>query len=305
MPTTNLGLTYLVSAQNQPEVTLNANADLLDALVVRKTGDTLTGALKVLRTAVATGTPNADLWVQTPADTNLTNAESVSFLVDGGSATRQFAGGGGAIANQRLALVNGPTYSAAAAQTITNAATLHVFGSPVAGTNVTLTNSAALWVQGAVVFGSNTVGTTKAGFTFAQGQNTTQPTAISVTPSASGTLTASTEAILIAFNLARTVTFATGALTTQREFVIDRPTYAFAAASVLTNAATVAIVGAPLAGTNATITNAYSVWCQAGTARFDGSPVFEVPQDTTVPTTLIGRVPVRIAGVTRFLGVYS
>src|SRR5581483_9498 len=80
------------------------------------------------------------------------------------------------------------------------------------------------------------------------------------------------------FNLARTVQF-TGSttpgaanFTTQRASLFQAPTYAFSSsgAQVITNAATVAITGAPIAGTNCTITNDYSLWVQSGAARFDG-----------------------------------
>lgn len=83
--------------------------------------------------------------------------------------------------------------------------------------------------------------------------------------------TAGAEVTDVYFDFTRVKTWATGAITTQREFLIDAPTYAFAGASTVTNAATVAIVGAPNAGTNATITNAYALWAQSGSSRFDGN----------------------------------
>jgi len=81
------------------------------------------------------------------------------------------------------------------------------------------------------------------------------PVALTLTGGAHTTLAASTEAIDANFNLARTVQFATGALTTQRAFVIQGPTYGFVGASTLTNATTFDITSAPTAGTNATFTN--------------------------------------------------
>jgi|694.fasta_scaffold30291_8 hypothetical protein len=69
--------------------------------------------------------------------------------------------------------------------------------------------------------------------------------------------TASTEHIGISVTGA-TRQHAAGAITTQREIVIGAPTYSFASASTITNAATVAIA-APVAGTNATITNPYAL----------------------------------------------
>lgn len=95
-------------------------------------------------------------------------------------------------------------------------------------------------------------------------------TALALTGAANTGQTASTEAPDVDFALNRTVQFATGALTTQRAMIITPPTYAFVGASTLTNAATLAITGAPVAGTNATITNSYALWVQAGRARFDG-----------------------------------
>ena len=56
----------------------------------------------------------------------------------------------------------------------------------------------------------------------------------------------------------------------QREAVFIHPTYAFAGATTLTIAATLAITGAPAAGSNATITNAYAFYVAAGRARFSG-----------------------------------
>jgi hypothetical protein len=70
------------------------------------------------------------------------------------------------------------------------------------------------------------------------------------------------------FSLGRTVQFAAGAKATQRAMYITAPTYGFVGASVITDAATVAISGAPVAGTNATITNSYAFWVQAGAVRF-------------------------------------
>ncbi len=93
-------------------------------------------------------------------------------------------------------------------------------------------------------------------FLFTSGANTNQ--------------TLSTEAIGVNYNLSATIQFATGALTTQRAFVIQAPTYGFVGASTITNAATLAISGAPITGTNATLTNSAALWVQAGDTRLDG-----------------------------------
>lgn len=108
--------------------------------------------------------------------------------------------------------------------------------------------------------------------TFTQQVNTSgSPTAWLFTGGAHTTLTAATEAIDVNYNLARTVQFATGAIATQRAYLIQAPTYGFVGASTITDAATFAISAAPTAGTNATITNAYALWVQAGRSQFDGA----------------------------------
>jgi hypothetical protein len=85
-----------------------------------------------------------------------------------------------------------------------------------------------------------------------------------VTDAAHTTLTASTERISALFDFGQTRQFATGALTTQRALRVIAPTYSFVGASTITTAATVAISGAPVAGTNATITNSLALWLESG-----------------------------------------
>ena len=58
--------------------------------------------------------------------------------------------------------------------------------------------------------------------------------------------------------------------TTLQQVLFNAPTFAAGAATTLTNAATHRITGAPIAGTNVTITNPYSLWIEDGVARFDG-----------------------------------
>lgn len=100
------------------------------------------------------------------------------------------------------------------------------------------------------------------------------PTAFTITGAAHTTLTASTEATDVNLNLARTVQFATGALTTQRAMRIQAPTYGFVGASTITTASTLSISGAPVAGTFATITNAYALNVESGKSYFSDDIVF-------------------------------
>jgi Chaperone of endosialidase len=90
------------------------------------------------------------------------------------------------------------------------------------------------------------------------------PTAVTVTGAANTNQTASTETPDVYFNLARTVQWATGALTTQRAVLITPPTLTFVGASTVTNAATLGISGAPVLGTNATVTNTHGLLISAG-----------------------------------------
>jgi hypothetical protein len=100
---------------------------------------------------------------------------------------------------------------------------------------------------------------------------TAAQTAFRVAPGAHTANTAGAEIIDIDFQLNRTLQWATGALTTNRSAIFRAPTLSFVGASVVTNAATLAIDAAPVQGTNATITNAYALWVQAGMTRLGGA----------------------------------
>jgi hypothetical protein len=96
------------------------------------------------------------------------------------------------------------------------------------------------------------------------------PSLHKITGPAHTTLTASTEAPDILWNFSRTVQFATGALAAQRAVKITPPTYAFVAASTLTDAYTVSITGAPVAGANATLTRTWALGV-VGDVELNGS----------------------------------
>lgn len=95
------------------------------------------------------------------------------------------------------------------------------------------------------------------------------PNVMTVVGGAHTNMTASTEVVGVDYNLSSTKQWATGAIATQRSFLIRAPTYAFVGASTITNAATLAITGAPIAGTNATLTNSVALWIQGGASQFD------------------------------------
>lgn len=100
--------------------------------------------------------------------------------------------------------------------------------------------------------------------------NGTSPPNVGFTGGTHTGLDASIEITDVTFNLARPVQRLAGAVAIQRSLLISAPTFSFVGASTITNAATVAITNAPQPGANATITNAYAIWAQAGMSAFDG-----------------------------------
>ena len=147
--------------------------------------------------------------------------------------------------------------------TVTDAYTVRIGAPPVGAGNATLTNTWSLGVTGGVQLLSKLYisPTAVSGGTF---------TGITQIAAAHTNLTAGTEVPDTNFDLSTTKTWATGNTTTQRDFLIQARTYAFAAASTVTTAATLAITNAPQAGANAAITNAYTFWTQAGRIQLDG-----------------------------------
>jgi len=110
--------------------------------------------------------------------------------------------------------------------------------------------------------------------------------AFSFTLGANVNQTASTEVSGVYFDL-RSRQWVTGAITTQREFLLLAPTYSFVAASTITSAATFAVSAAPIASTNATITNSYSIWSQSGGVRFDdGTGYLRILAVPTITSTV-------------------
>lgn len=109
-------------------------------------------------------------------------------------------------------------------------------------------------------------------------------TALTVTGAADTGQTASTEKNLVYINAARTVTWATGAIAAQREVRISSPTYAFVGASTIDTAATFSIDGAPVAGSNATITNKLAMKIIAGAVSIGSGAV---TQQTNINTTVV------------------
>jgi hypothetical protein len=118
-----------------------------------------TASVQITQQAATTGSPRA-LQVDGGAHTTLTNGSLTDVEFDL-SATAQFTGGGAAIPVADAVFILGRNYTAAAAQTISRAATLDVGPAPTAGVNITITNRYALLVaaggNGLAAFGDNII----------------------------------------------------------------------------------------------------------------------------------------------------
>lgn len=114
------------------------------------------------------------------------------------------------------------------------------------------------------------------------------------------TLAATTEAIDLDFNLARTVQFATGNIPTQRFAVFRAPTVGFVGASNITNTATVAITDAPQPGTNATLVNPKALWVQAGVTTLDGNLTHDAATSWSINNTANNQLSLATNNLTRY-----
>lgn len=106
-----------------------------------------------------------------------------------------------------------------------------------------------------------------------------------ITGAAHTALTASTEYSDVNWNLARTLQFATGAITTQRAVRIQAPTYSAVGASTFTNVYGL-YVDTPIAGTNVTITNRYTAGFQNSIIVGSGTTGIVLRDDTGTYTAL-------------------
>lgn len=82
---------------------------------------------------------------------------------------------------------------------------------------------------------------------------------------------------LQAANATYTDTSSSGTVTSVVANSFGVPTFAASSATTYTNASALYVADAPVAGTNVTLTNAYALWVDNGTVRFDG--VFDVRSD--------------------------
>lgn len=251
-----------------------------------------TGAAAV--TTIRGGSGASGQTIVTSAGTGATAVDITTTGVGGGitiapEATGNLVAGGGSTSGS-VTIGNASTGVASFGNTGAGAVSTLFGGSGAsgqavvtsAGTGATAVDITATGTGGGITLAPNATGSTTVsggtGLTVSPSAAASgSPKLFSVTGAADTGLTASTEKNDILFNLARTVTFATGALATQRAVYIQAPTYAFAGASTVTRANTVAISGPPVAGTNATLTNTASFVVESGSSGFGAtSPTAKV-----------------------------
>ena len=169
--------------------------------------------------------------------------------------------------------VQGSTYTAAnTGVTYTNASTLYIGGAPTASTNVTITNPYALYINTGLSKFSGFTTDKNVNFgstTFPSGSNAK----ININAGAIGANT-TTLGVHLALGAntytdnstaaSGTASFATVASIAGQTFIASNTGVTY------TNAASLYIGAAPIAGTNATITNSYAIYLAAGQSFFRG-----------------------------------
>lgn len=131
-----------------PAITAASSGNVTLTLSPAGTGNTtLAGPTRISPPVATSGTQSA-LIVTGAINTAMTAATEVPDVkFDIGRAVQWTAG---AAFTQRAVLINRPIYTATAAQTIDDAATVAITNAPQASTNVTITRTMALWVQNGI-----------------------------------------------------------------------------------------------------------------------------------------------------------
>lgn len=190
------------------------------------------------------------------------------------------------------------TPSSGTVTNLTGTAAINITGT-VSGLTVTSSTGTLTIPNGVVLTGPVASGTasTLGNAEVITGLRTFTPTARSsgatpyfvITTPADTAQTASTESIGLSLT-AGTRQWSTGALTLQRERVFSAPTFSFVGASTLTTAINVDIAD-PVAGTNATFTNAYALRAASlkvtGNAALDGTTTAGTINATALTATQI------------------
>ena len=170
-------------------------------------------------------------------------------------------------------------------RTLTNCATLYIAGAPVASTNITVTNGPyAIWVDSGNTRFDSMAGTTDMSAVF--GGPIVDGASFTLASESTRTAITSVGSQLHLAALTRNFDNASSTIAIGANTFFGIPTYTGNSATLtMTAAATVYIQGAPVASTNVAITTAYSLWIDAGNARFDGTILSNGGAQTICDTT--------------------
>ena len=203
------------------------------------------------RLGIGTAAPSATLDVA--GTSNVTSASTTAFTVGATGATNpalQVDSSTASVANG-LKITGTAAGSGVKLESISTAANEDI----ILGTKGT---SSSVKLQ---VGASNKYVATAQNHTFSVSATGTASTVrFGYTGAADTTLTASTEAPSTYFNLGQIRQHATGTMFLQRDFRITPSTHSFVGASTLSNMHGFTVDGAPIAGTNATVTNASAIY---------------------------------------------
>ena len=273
----------IVAVNSAGRIALGAGGSTAtDCLIYRTAANTIqVDHLRVAGTATSGGAVTVQ--VSAAAHTAVT-AESIDLRLVAHTITVT-----GAITTQRFTALEQPTITAASALTVTNAATLAVADAPLASGSAVITNTYSIWAQ---------AGRARFDGTCTVAGSVAATATLKLAPTNTGSITA--EAFQFTSD-SHTVTI-TGGYATQRFNLFNTPTITAGSSLTITNAATLAVAAAPAVGGSAVITNAYSIWAQAGRARFDGSATVA---GTLAATALLQLTPTNTTSVTAEVYVFN
>ena len=179
----------------------------------------------------------------------------------------------GTIANAGVYTFGIPTLAATSATTITNATSVYIDGGPSAGSNTTITNPYSLYISSGNIYnGGSYLGGTGSRLTLNGTLFSGSWLAIANAGTFSTSATYSTTGMgFAAYANTYSSTTSTGTILTAGVYTFDTPTLAAVSPTTINNAASMYIAGAPLTGSNVTITNSYSLYINAGASYFGGA----------------------------------
>lgn len=167
----------------------------------------------------------------------------------------------GTVSSIRGSTFGTPTFAASTTTTYTAAATLYIAAAPIAGTNVTITSAYALQVASGSSLFNGPITSTGTVFAYFWSTNNAQ-----VQLSTAGTFFNQQVATIVDTRTS-TGTTTHGAINGMGSGTISNATVAV----TYTNASTLYIDKAPVAGTNVSITNAWALYVNTGKAFFGGA----------------------------------